>query len=285
MDTTTPAAVSDANSSNTYTNNNNNNTTTRNTDQSTNDLRVLITGGAGCIGFAIIKALQRQHPHAIIHVVDIKPGPSSLDTFPYDQLQNPGSLRGDLESIEDKQDAEGGERRGGLHFHIADIASRESLNQIFNAVRPRVIFHTASIIPSAAKKRGLTNEELWKVNVEGTRNVLDVAAQRYMQDVEAVIYTSSCDAVKPDNWMDFAGLSECEAEEKTGLTGIDSWKDCRWDSEYARTKVCFVPFFSPILSSSCLPFFKFNMACGRWLTYTNNRQPQNRFSSPTLNPV
>ncbi|KAF4980393.1 hypothetical protein F66182_17232 [Fusarium sp. NRRL 66182] len=169
-------------------------------------LKVLITGGAGCIGFATIKSLLTHHPNASIHILDLTI--PSLDAFPFSSLS---------------------EKKDQLHFHKSDITSSASLSAIFNAVRPRVVIHTASIIPSAARKRQLSNEGLWKVNVEGTRNVLTVAEKT--AEVEALVYTSSCDAVKPDSWMAFENATETET---ASLRDTDAKG---WDSEYARTKV------------------------------------------------
>jgi sterol-4alpha-carboxylate 3-dehydrogenase (decarboxylating) len=172
-------------------------------------LRVIITGGAGCIGFATIKALLKFHPNAIIHILDITT--PSLEAYPFSIFAAP--LHKDQ-----------------IHFHKADITSPSSLSEVFESVKPNAVIHTASIIPSAARKRQLSNEGLWKINVEGTRNVLDISEQT--QEVKVLVYTSSCDAVKPDSWMDFMNATEAETQH---LKDRDAKE---WDSEYARSKVC-----------------------------------------------
>uniref|UniRef100_A0A093XJE1 Sterol-4-alpha-carboxylate 3-dehydrogenase, decarboxylating n=1 Tax=Talaromyces marneffei PM1 TaxID=1077442 RepID=A0A093XJE1_TALMA len=150
-------------------------------------LKVIITGGAGCIGFATIKALLKHHPNAQIHVLDLTT--PSLETFPFSTFA---------------------QHKDQLHFHETDITSPTSLSAVFEAVRPQAVIHTASIIPSAARKRQLSNEGLWKINVEGTKNVLDIAERT--EEVRGLVYTSSCDAVKPDSWMDFVNATEAETQ-------------------------------------------------------------------------
>lgn len=170
-------------------------------------LKVIITGGAGCIGFATIKSLLKHHPDASIHVLDLTI--PSLEAYPFSTFQ---------------------EKKVQLHFHNTDIKSPASLATVFQEVKPQAVIHTASIIPSAARKRQLNNEGLWKVNVEGTRNVLDVAERT--EEVKALVYTSSCDAVKPDSWVDFVNATEASTQH---LRDTDAKG---WDSEYARSKVC-----------------------------------------------
>lgn len=184
-------------------------------------LRVIITGGAGCIGFATIKALLKFHPDAIIHILDITI--PSLEAYPFSTFAAPPP------------------HKDQIHFHKADITSPPSLAAIFETVKPNAVIHTASIIPSAARKRQLSNEGLWKINVEGTRNVLEISEQT--EEVKVLVYTSSCDAVKPDSWMDFVNATEASTQH---LKDRDAKE---WDSEYARSKVClFSPSFLFLLS-------------------------------------
>jgi sterol-4alpha-carboxylate 3-dehydrogenase (decarboxylating) len=169
-------------------------------------LKVIITGGAGCIGFATIKALLKHHPDATIHILDLTI--PSLEAYPFSIFA---------------------QHKDQLHFHKTDITSSIPLSEVFETVRPQAVIHTASIIPSAARKKQLSNEGLWKINIEGTRNVLDISERT--PDVKALVYTSSCDAVKPDSWMDFVNATEASTQH---FRDVDAEK---WDSEYARSKV------------------------------------------------
>ncbi|OKL55875.1 hypothetical protein UA08_08848 [Talaromyces atroroseus] len=158
-------------------------------------LKIIITGGAGCIGFATIQALLSHHANASIHVLDI-----IIPSFQYSN--------------------------NNIQYHKVDITNASAVNSSFQAIKPKAIIHTASVIPSAARKQHFSNERLWDVNVNGTKNVLNAAEQ--VGTVEALVYTSSCDAVKPDSWMNFAN-----ANEKDTAYLMDAEK---WDSEYPRTK-------------------------------------------------
>jgi sterol-4alpha-carboxylate 3-dehydrogenase (decarboxylating) len=159
-----------------------------------NTLTVIITGGAGCIGFATIQALLAQHANASIHVLDI--------TAPAQTSNH------------------------NVSYHKVDITNAPALLALFQSIKPTAVIHTASIIPSAARKQHLSSERLWAVNVTGAQNVLSAAEQAGAQ---ALVYTSSCDAVKPDSWMDFAHANE---RETAHLRDAE-----KWDSEYPRTKV------------------------------------------------
>lgn len=168
-------------------------------------LTVIITGGTGCVGFAITKALltQHQHQHAsptttTIHILDISI-PSASDTNFHPKVTK---------------------------YHQVDVTNSTEITALFESIKPNVVIHTASIIPSAARKRHVSDTRLWEVNVDGTQNVL-YAAEKF--SVEAFVYTSSCDVVKPDSWMDFVNATESETAHL-----MDAEK---WDGEYARTKV------------------------------------------------
>lgn len=175
-------------------------------DTTNNSLKIIITGGAGCIGFAIVKALLEHHPNASIHVLDIAIPP----------LQDVNSSFSQFTQQKDR-----------IHYHEVDITNTNTLFSLFGTIKPKAVFHTASVIPSAARKQRLTKNRLWEVNVKGTKNVLDAAQQ--VGTVEALVYTSSCDVVKPNSWMDFVNASEKETEHLL--------KAKKWDSEYPKTKV------------------------------------------------
>lgn len=164
-------------------------------------LTVIITGGTGCVGFAITKALLAQHD-ASIHILDISiPSPSAPNFV-----------------------------SGVTKYHQVDITDTTTVTTLFESIKPNVIIHTASIIPSAARKRRVSDTRLWDVNVGGTKTVLEAAEKCTSPAVEAFVYTSSCDVVKPDSWMDFVNATESETAHL-----MDAEK---WDGEYARTKVC-----------------------------------------------
>lgn len=165
-------------------------------------LTVIITGGTGCVGFAVTKALlQHASTTTKIHILDISIPSTSDKNF--------------ISKV--------------TKYHQVDITDATAITALFENIKPNVVIHTASIIPSAARKRRVSDTRLWDVNVNGTKTVLDAAEK---VAVEAFVYTSSCDVVKPDSWMDFVNATESETAHL-----MDAKK---WDGEYPRTKVSFL---------------------------------------------
>ena len=112
---------------------------------------VLIVGGNGFLGKTITSLLADRHPNCKISLLDLSPK-STLD-YPY---------------------------------HQGDITNLSSLLEIFQKIKPEVVIHTASPpIPTS----GQGDEKLFfKVNVEGTRNIINACQET---GVKALIYTSS----------------------------------------------------------------------------------------------
>ncbi|KAH8704011.1 putative hydroxysteroid dehydrogenase [Talaromyces proteolyticus] len=169
-------------------------------------LTIILTGGTGCVGFATTKALLEHYSNdnklevnnVSIHILDVAIPSESDDNF--------------IAAVK--------------QYHKVDITDATEIASLFLNLRPDVVIHTASIIPSAARKQHISDHRLWDVNVGGTKNVLDAAEQ--CGTVEALVYTSSCDVVKPNSWMNFVN-----ANEKDTAYLMDAEK---WDGEYARTK-------------------------------------------------
>ena len=129
-------------------------------------VKVLITGGNGFVGRAIVKALLEQEPTWHITVLDITP--NGLDSV----------------------------ASGKVDFVSADVTLIQDLQKAIASVKPRVIIHTAGIVPPFTHRYTRVWENVVKkVNVDGTRNMLAVAGDF---DVKAFVYTSSCCAVTDD---------------------------------------------------------------------------------------
>ena len=58
-------------------------------------------------------------------------------------------------------------------FYKLDITNKNDVNSLFQKINPEVVIHTSSLtnVDYCEKNR----EETWKVNVEGTRNIVDVS--------------------------------------------------------------------------------------------------------------
>lgn len=118
---------------------------------------VLITGGCGFVGHHLVSQLLESYD-ARISVLDLR---TDRNRFP------------------------------GVSYHNGDITSETAVYKILEEVRPDVIIHTASPVPF---DDSAPNNELYRrVNVDGTRNLLDVAAR--VGCVKAFVYTSSASVV------------------------------------------------------------------------------------------
>lgn len=76
----------------------------------------------------------------------------------------------------------------GIEYHNADMTSLPSILDVFKRIQPDVVMHTVSPSPTKA-----TEAEFQKVNVEGTRNVIEACQKT---GVKALIYTSTCAVIQ-----------------------------------------------------------------------------------------
>jgi sterol-4alpha-carboxylate 3-dehydrogenase (decarboxylating) len=140
--------------------------------------KILVTGGLGQVGFAIVERLKRDYPTASLHVLDL-----SLPK------------QGTMAFVE------------GVQYHAGSITDRTFVKGLFEEVRPVVIFHTAGLIPQIAARLGLNRkEEFMKVNLEGTRIMVDEGGK--LGIVKAFVLTSSADVVKGGSWDNLKGVKE-----------------------------------------------------------------------------
>jgi FlaA1/EpsC-like NDP-sugar epimerase len=124
------------------------------------DRTVLVTGGTGCIGSTLMAQIARLGPRWLVSV-----------------------SRGRTASWP---------RHPAAEYHHADVASRASLDAVFAAVRPDVVFHLAAQRDPGLAERA--SHLTVRTNVLGTRNVVQ-ACERH--GVSELSYASSGKALRP----------------------------------------------------------------------------------------
>jgi hypothetical protein len=121
---------------------------------------VLVTGGTGCIGSALMAQLEKLGPGRLVSV--------------------------------SRGVARCARRRDGVEYLQADVRDRGALRQLVSGIRPDVIFHVA-----AQRDPGLAEVEVHRTvstNLLGTRNVFAAAAAA---GVPQVVHASTGKALRP----------------------------------------------------------------------------------------
>lgn len=141
-------------------------------------MHILITGGCGFLGTAVVNAVRSKHPQWKITVLDLRPPGFEL-----------------MHQIDE--------------FLSVDITSPESVNQAFRSISPvDIVLHTAGMVPSRRLRYstdGLQWEKVKAVNYGGTKNVV---AASMASDCHRLVYTSSCTVVSDDLEHDYFHVDE-----------------------------------------------------------------------------
>ena len=145
---------------------------------------VLVTGGSGGLASQIIALLQARAACTKLSSVDLRAPAEPLD---------------------------------GVDYRFGDLTDEAAMSQLFAEIKPNVVIHTASPRYDAPK------EIMYKVNVDGTKNLIAVAQQH---GVRAFVYTSSASVIS-DNSTDLINADE----EYPLVTGSDQ------PEYYTHTKV------------------------------------------------
>ncbi|KAK8168244.1 3-beta hydroxysteroid dehydrogenase/isomerase family-domain-containing protein [Phyllosticta citrichinensis] len=117
---------------------------------------VVVVGGCGFLGHHIVNLLVERFPEGRVSVLDLRTSKN----------RNPSSK---------------------VSYHDADITSEESTKSLFEKLKPDVVIHTASPVA-----HGIPHEIMYKVNVDGTRNLLRASQE---SGVKAFVYTSSASVI------------------------------------------------------------------------------------------
>ena len=134
---------------------------------------VLITGGTGFVGSAIVDALQEKHPDWALTVSDL--------------------------NIADNL-------KINVNYVKGDITNADDIKKVMTKANPNVVIHTAGLVPQlAVRYNRKVRDRVFEVNVEGTRKMLAAATE---SGVEAFVWTSSCCCVTDDFRYQYQNIDE-----------------------------------------------------------------------------
>lgn len=162
---------------------------------------VLVVGGCGFLGWHIVDHLL-NFPSETDPSVAL-PKPTGDARFDYPTLGSRYPTYKANVSVVDLRTAHN--RLPGADYYDGDITSVESMMDVFRAVKPDLVIHTAT--PSVLDGNKTL---MYKVNVEGTRTLLQVAGGEHGDwggKCKAFVYTSSSSVVH-DTQSDLINVNE-----------------------------------------------------------------------------
>lgn len=119
-------------------------------------IKVLITGGTGFVGTAVIQAFLSLPNPSLYTITALDINPPSLGTQSFSQVR----------------------------YVRSNVLQREELKKVFEEARPDVVVHTVGVYPIGPDRYAPYSnktKKLWdavfEINVEGTRNVVEVAKE------------------------------------------------------------------------------------------------------------
>jgi sterol-4alpha-carboxylate 3-dehydrogenase (decarboxylating) len=137
---------------------------------------VLVTGGCGFLGTVLISKLLETKRYSIT-AVDINPPSLGSTTF-----------------------------TKTVRYVRADILDPSALEKVFAEAKPAIVVHTVAIFPTGSARYSITSKDaVFKINVEGTRNVLHATKEC---GAKGLVYTSSVTVVLDELDKDFRNVDE-----------------------------------------------------------------------------
>lgn len=136
--------------------------------------QVIVTGGSGFLGSAVLRALRVKH--------------ADWDIYNLDSRSPAGNLN--------------------VRYEYADITQADQVDRVFACVKPDLVIHTAGLSPGGQQRYSndaLIRNHTFSINVDGTKNVV-AAARRH--DCKCFVYTSSCTVVTDDQNHDYPYMDE-----------------------------------------------------------------------------
>jgi hypothetical protein len=165
---------------------------------------VLVVGGCGFLGSHVVDHLLNFPSEAFVSKKSTGKGGGKVDPFSYPQLSGRYPIYASTNvSVLDLRTTHN--RLPGAKYYAADIMFVDALLDVFKAVKPDVVIHTVSPPMIEGNK-----ELFYRVNVDGTRNLLEVAGGLkgdWGGTCKAFVYTSSASVVH-DSHSDLINADE-----------------------------------------------------------------------------
>jgi len=191
--------------------------------------RVMVTGAAGSIGSELCRQILALNPESLV----------LLDQSEFGMF----TIGQELEALP--------ERNSSLHYVIADVVDRLSLQRAMEEYQPELMFHAAAY-KHVPMMEANPNEAI-RNNVLGTKNVVDLADE---SGVQKLVMISSDKAVRPSSVM--------------GATKLVGEKYLQAVAQRSATEMITVRFGNVLNSAgSVVPTFRRQIEAGGPLTVTH----------------